>query len=280
MPPQRDPSYITDEVIISMRRAVKMRPGTVPYSLMVASLSVSLGARIGLVGLSGSGKSTLLDMLALVLSPDRVDRGGELTWRPGSFADTVDLWKDWRTPGSSVRERSRRRELGYVLQSGGLLPFMSVGANIKLPALLKKQPKGAELEDRLHKLADYLKIRHLLPKLPGSISVGERQRAAVAGALIHSPLVILADEPTASLDPITAERVFELFLELAGKSGAAIVLATHNREQAERYGFLIHTVEVASERGRITARLHSPEAPEAPQSEGGLVVVKASDPGA
>ncbi|MDR2340701.1 MAG: ABC transporter ATP-binding protein [Deltaproteobacteria bacterium] len=267
-----------DALLFSLRRVVKTRPGKMPYFLKVAKLKVSMRDRIALVGQSGSGKSTLLDMLALVLAPDRVDKGGEFLWLPESSPSSVDVWKDWQGSGTKSRERVRREDLGYVLQSGGLLPFLSVSDNITLPALLKGKPKGAKLQERLQYLAGHLGIGHLLKKFPGSVSVGERQRVAVARALIHSPSLLLADEPTASLDPPTADRVFELFLELAERTDAAIVLATHNRAQAEKFGFQAYTIECEAKKDRILSYLVPPKAPPPPSEQGRLIVVRTSDP--
>jgi putative ABC transport system ATP-binding protein len=279
MQPDQNTDQGTDGPLISIRRLIKTRPGKTPYCLKVARLDVKRRDRTALVGQSGSGKSTLLDMLALVLRPDMLDKGGEFIWRKGSPSGRLDIWRDWQSARSSRRERIRRQDLGYVLQSGGLLPFLTVADNIVLPAQLKGSPRGRALDDRLHHLAEHLGISRLLKKLPSAISVGERQRSAVARALIHSPPLLLADEPTASLDPPTAETVFELFLELAEETESAIVLATHNREQAEKFGFRLHTVDCVDRRGAVVARLLEPPPGGGPDPQGGLVVVKESPAG-
>jgi putative ABC transport system ATP-binding protein len=214
-------------------------------------------------------------MLAMVLAPDIMDEGGEFMWKGGT-SESLDIFRDWKSRSSKRRERLRRRDLGYVLQSGGLLPFLSVRDNILLPARLKNSPKGPNLEQRLHYLAESLGIDHLLKKLPGVVSVGERQRVAVARALIHSPSLLLADEPTASLDPPTAEKVFGLFLELASETDAAIVLATHNLSQAERFGFAAHLIDCKSEGDKIVSKLINPTGTDGPLS-GNLFVVKSAD---
>jgi putative ABC transport system ATP-binding protein len=259
--------------IISILRLIKTRPGKMPFFLKVARLIIKNRDRIALVGQSGSGKSTLLDMLALVLKPDVLDKGGEFIWK-GGRPQALDIFQDWQGKTSSRREALRSHELGYVLQSGGLLPFLSVRDNILLPAQLKNSPRGISLENRLHYLADYLGIDHLLKKLPGVISVGERQRVAVARALIHSPSLLLADEPTASLDPPTAGKVFELFLELANETDAAIVLATHNQKQAERYGFTSYRIECVAKDDKIVSMLMEPKNSSDPS--GKLIVVKSN----
>ncbi|MDR2350730.1 MAG: ABC transporter ATP-binding protein [Deltaproteobacteria bacterium] len=228
---------------MTVRRIVKTRPGGSGYRLMVDKLVVREGDRIALVGQSGSGKSTLLDMMAMVLKPDRLGRGGEFTWNLDGV--TLDVWNSWKRGGASAREKIRRSHLGYVLQSGGLFPFLNLRDNILLSAWLKKNPKGRRAESALMELAAKLNIGHLLRKLPGNVSVGERQRAAVARAIIHRPKLILADEPTASLDPPTAEKVMELLIELS--EGTALVMSTHDEVRARKFGFEIHRIVVEDE---------------------------------
>ncbi|MDR2353393.1 MAG: ABC transporter ATP-binding protein [Deltaproteobacteria bacterium] len=228
------------EPILVFKRVVKKRLGGNGYTLMVAKLIVKLGDRIALVGQSGSGKSTLLDMLGLVSKPDYIysHLDGEFTWF--SAYDVLDLWEDWNTTDTSLREKIRREDLGYVLQSGGLLPFLNVRNNIILPAKLKKSPRGRELEEELTKIVTDLRIGHLLKKYPGTISMGERQRVAVARAIIHKPSLILADEPTASLDPPTADKVFERLLTMS--QGRALIVATHDEPRVRSYGFQVYRI--------------------------------------
>ncbi|MDR3152858.1 MAG: ABC transporter ATP-binding protein [Deltaproteobacteria bacterium] len=230
------------EPVVSIRRLVKTRPGGAGYRLMVASLDVRPGDRLALVGQSGCGKSTLLDMLALVLRPDpKRDEDGRFEWRRAATGEAADIHGSWLAGGDRRRERIRREDLGYVLQSGGLLPFLTVRDNIILPARLKGAPSGRKLEESLLSLAHALGIGHLLKKYPGSVSMGERQRAAVARALIHRPALILADEPTASLDPPTAAKVFDLLLELS--AGIPLVVSTHDERRARDLGFTVRRIE-------------------------------------
>jgi putative ABC transport system ATP-binding protein len=236
---------------------------------MVSSLDVGPGDRLALVGQSGCGKSTLLDMLGLVLRPDmRSDPSFSFTWRRGSTGAEVDVLDSWRSGDEGARERVRREDIGYVLQSGGLLPFLSVRDNIILPAKLKGSPRGKELEGALVNLSSSLGIGHLLKQYPGTVSMGERQRAAVARALIHRPALILADEPTASLDPPTATKVFALMLELS--EGIPLVVSTHDEPRARSLGFKIRRIvcEDQGPGGGIKAMLRRPEGPPLPGTEG------------
>jgi putative ABC transport system ATP-binding protein len=119
-----------------------------------------------------------------------------------------------------------------VLQTGGLLPFLTVLENIELPRRLCH----LEQDETARALAERLQIADQLKKLPAALSVGQRQRVAVARALAHEPTVILADEPTASLDPHTSAEVMELFVDLAAQHGITLVLASHEWEKATALG--------------------------------------------
>ncbi|MDR1042176.1 MAG: ATP-binding cassette domain-containing protein [Deltaproteobacteria bacterium] len=249
---------IAPRPVVSVRRMAKTRQGGAGYCLMVSSLKVFPGERLALVGQSGCGKSTLLDMLGLVLRPDMGRPGSEFRWRRGGKGEVVDVLASWRSGDDGRRERIRREDIGYVLQSGGLLPFLTVRDNILLPARLKGSPRGDELEGSLSRLAVELGIGHLLKKYPGSVSMGERQRAAVARALIHRPAIIIADEPTASLDPPTAAKVFDLMLRLS--EGIPLVVSTHDRPRVEGLGFKIREIRCLDlVRGGIKAVLSFPE---------------------
>ncbi|MDR2366989.1 MAG: ATP-binding cassette domain-containing protein [Deltaproteobacteria bacterium] len=222
-PPDPD---VSDDVILNCADLVKTRKGGVGYRLLVESMTIGRGEHLALIGDSGSGKSTLLDMIAMVLKPDSA---GDFSFRPIGHAKWHDLWKIWRKGAYGIFEALRRSELGYIMQTGGLLPFLNVADNITLPADLKPGFPKAEKRERFKALTATLGISHLLGKLPSAISVGERQRCAIARALIHAPSLVLADEPTASLDPPTADRVFELLLDLCRDS--ALVVSTHEQNR-------------------------------------------------
>ena len=226
------------------------------YRLRIPELKVEAGARLFLLGDSGSGKSTTLDLMALLLKPDEAD---DFFWRPGD--GEVDLKALWRDHRANRLGWLRRDELGYVLQTGGLIPFLTVRENILLPAKLKKMDSLTSGR-RLEELLERLRLDHLRSKFPGQISVGERQRCAVARAVIHEPALILADEPTASLDPPTADQVFELLLDLS--RDRTLIVATHDVDRVRRHDFNVHRVVCAPKPGAdgLIEAVLRPERPE------------------
>ena len=217
------------------------------YRLDIPALQLRAGRRIALIGASGSGKSTLLDLLALVLSPDP---GGAQRWNDG--AQSHDLAELWRQGQHDQLAALRARAFGYVLQTGGLLGFLSVRGNIQLPRELLGLPLG----DAVEQLAEQLGIADLLERQPGRLSVGQRQRVCIARALAHQPAIVLADEPTASLDPLSAERVMQLLVEQATSRNLCLVISTHDHSLAARYGLTPMQLQVEPQGdGLVIARL-------------------------
>ncbi|WP_413204839.1 ABC transporter ATP-binding protein [Rhodospirillum sp. A1_3_36] len=207
------------------------------FQVQVRDFTVSAGETVAIVGKSGSGKSTILDTVAGILRPldpghFHVGGGG----RP--LVDMADLWK--RDDRKTLRA-VRARHVGYVLQTGGLAPFLSIAENISLPLW---RDGGSDI-DRVRRLMAVLGIAHLERSLPRHVSVGERQRAAIARALVSKPDIVLADEPTASLDGPLAESTMSLLTGLARADGIALVLVTHDQDLARRHGF--HIVHCRSE---------------------------------
>jgi len=131
-----------------------------------------------------------------------------------------------------------------VLQTGGLLPFLSARDNITVV----RRAIGLPDDARVDELAERLGIRRLLSLPPNKLSVGERQRVAIARALASEPALILADEPTAALDPVNAHGVMQLFAELAHEMGCTVILVTHASEMARRLGFRECPFRLASAR--------------------------------
>lgn len=218
-------------MMIRLQQVLKLRgQGAQRYSLAIEQLQLQAGARVALVGPSGCGKSTLLDLLALVLAPDSAETFAlELA---GTTCDIAELWRQGR---QSQLAQLRSRHLGYVLQAGGLLGFLDARNNIALPRQLLGMPDNGQVQ----RLAQALDVQEQLGKYPAQLSIGQRQRISCARALAHGPTLLLADEPTAALDPLNAERVMQLLLAQAAETGATCVVATHDEALAQRAGLHI-----------------------------------------
>ena len=169
------------------------------------------GELLAVLGPSGSGKSTLMRMVAGLEVPD-----------------SGDVLVDGK---SVVGIPPKRRNVAMVFQSFALYPHMSVRENIRFPLAARRVPE-AEQQKKIGWVAEVLDIAHLLARRPTRLSGGEMQRTALARALIHDPLLVLADEPTGNLDSRTAEQVLELLARLGRTHGVTIVLVTHSREAA------------------------------------------------
>ncbi len=178
-------------------------------------------------------------MLAMILKPSD---SGVFAFRPQPEAEAYDITELWHARESDMLGELRSRHIGYVLQYGGLLPYLSVRGNIELPCELL----GLPLEGIASGLATKLGIAQQLDKRPSELSVGQRQRVAIARALSHSPPIVIADEPTAAIDPPNAERIVALLAELAAELGVTLIMATHAHALAQRTGFTLIRHEVGS----------------------------------
>jgi putative ABC transport system ATP-binding protein len=196
------------------------------FTLLVEDIVLPHRVQVAVVGPSGCGKSTLLGLLSLALRPDHAVR---LT------VDGVDAADLWRRRQFDRLTAVRSRCIGFVPQTAGLLPFLTLGENIALPQRILGHPNPAFVRA----LADALGIGALLRRYPVEVSVGERQRAAVARALSHRPPVLLADEPTASVHPAQADEILGLLVDVTSELGAALVITTHDRDRAIAAGFAI-----------------------------------------
>ena len=194
--------------------------GTQVQALSNVSFSVEAGEYVAIMGESGSGKTTLLNILAAL---DRPTAGEVLL--AGK-------------PLSAIRERDlaafRRSHLGFVFQDFNLLDTFSLQDNIYLPLVLAGTDYQ-EMRKKLRPIADQLGISDILTKYPYEVSGGQKQRAAVARALITDPQLILADEPTGALDSRSSDALLELFGELNG-AGQTILMVTHSVKAASHAG--------------------------------------------
>jgi putative ABC transport system ATP-binding protein len=194
--------------------------GGAQFRLDIPRLDIARGAKLAFVGESGSGKSTLLELLAMILRPTE---SGVFTFCPRSNEDKHDIAAAWQSADVNQLSDLRSRHIGYVLQYGGLLPYLTVRDNINLSRRLLFGPN----EDVAGHWADRLRITAQLGKRPAELSVGQRQRVAIARALAHDPTVLIADEPTAAIDPANAKRIMELMVGLVDDLGVTLIIASH-----------------------------------------------------
>ena len=204
--------------------------GTV-RALDCQALSVEGGTSLAVMGPSGCGKSTLLGVLAGLAVPTQgvVDIGGE-TISSQSEPDRV---------------RFRRRALGMVYQADNLLPHLTVEENVGLQLAICRDDDRPAPRDDTGAVLDRLGLGALSKRLPDQLSGGQRQRVAVARAIIHRPAVMLADEPTGSLDAVNAEIVISHLVDVQREIGATLILVTHDPEIADHLDRVIHLTRPA-----------------------------------
>lgn len=184
------------------------------------SLSVDKNEMVAIVGPSGSGKSTLLNILGLILQPDE-----------GSIL--ID-GNDPSTLGDSKVSMLRNKLFGYVMQDFALLDDETVYRNIQLPLLYNKEIPRKEYKQRIHAAAESLGIADKLKRKAARLSGGERQRVAIARAIVCDQPIILADEPTGSLDAANKENVMDILVGLCREKGKTLVVVTHDLSVAEK----------------------------------------------
>jgi putative ABC transport system ATP-binding protein len=215
--------------IFRLEEVNKQWAGGHGFALTVPALTICQGEKVALVGFSGCGKSTLLDLLAMVLRPDSATEFAFIARQD----ERLDVIKAWVRKDLNALACARMLHMGYVLQTGGLFPFLSVRDNIALT----RQGLGLPVKDAVETVAKRLDIERHLEKLPGQLSVGERQRVAIARAMAHEPSVVIADEPTASLDPINAEEIMGMFTSLVDEYHVTLIVATHDWRRVDERGF-------------------------------------------
>ena len=188
-------------------------------ALQGVDLSVERGELLALTGPSGSGKSTLLNLCGLIDTPDSGEI--ELDAQPIRGLSEVQ------------RTLLRRDALGFVFQSFNLVPVMTVAENVDYPLFLAGVPP-AERRQRVAAQLKAVGLQEHAAHLPDALSGGQRQRVAIARALVKRPKLVIADEPTASLDSHTADQVLDLMRSLGHAEGAAFVMATHDNRLSAR----------------------------------------------
>jgi putative ABC transport system ATP-binding protein len=214
-------SAATNQSVLALRAIDKTyRMGShVIAALQGVDLTVQRGELLALTGPSGSGKSTLLNLCGLIDTPD----SGEI------------LLGEQPVRGLNEMQRTllRRDALGFVFQSFNLVPVMTVHENVDYPLFLAGVPP-AERRQRVDAQLEAVGLQAHARHRPDALSGGQRQRVAIARALVKRPKLVIADEPTASLDSHTADQVLDLMRQLGHADGAAFVMATHDSRLSAR----------------------------------------------
>ena len=198
-----------------------------------ADFAADKGTSVAIIGPSGSGKSTLLNMMGLIIYPDfgRILINGE---------DVTNL------PDTALCH-FRNSYFGYVVQDFALIDRESVF--IRIPLLYNKKIKRGEHKERIHRAAESLLIQDKLHRKVEQLSGGERQRVAIARAIVCDQPIILADEPTGSLDAVNRDRVMDILMDLCNEKGKTLIIVTHDTSVAERCDRIIRMKD-----GQITDR--------------------------
>lgn len=223
------------EVLIEAKNVSRVLPNLVPVTL-VNDINIKISARefVAITGPSGSGKSSLLYLLGLLDLP--------------TTGDVLIRGKSTTEMSEEERAKARLSELGFVFQFHFLLAEFTLRDNVALPMRALGKLSPAQIRDRASELLASLGLGDHLDKKPDQISGGQRQRVAVARALANEPSVILADEPTGSLDTKAGEQVFFILRSLVDQHGTSVVAVTHQMEMAARMDRRIHLVD-----GRIVS---------------------------
>ena len=204
------------------------------FRLAVASLRVAQGERVAIIGPSGSGKTTLLHLVSGILSP----AGGTIRVQD----------RELNALGDAARRTFRITQIGLIFQSFELISYLDVYENILLPyrlnCALEFRPEVAR---RAEQLARETGIIHRLRSFPHRLSQGEKQRVAICRAMLPEPPLLLADEPTGNLDPSAKQRVVDLLFQQTERTGATLLMVTHDTELAARFPRVINCREFAGE---------------------------------
>lgn len=213
-------------MIIEMRGITK-RFGQLEV-LKGIDLDINKGEMVSIVGPSGAGKTTLLQIMGTLYKPD-------------SGSVSINGEDVLRLKGNAL-SRFRNRHLGFVFQFHQLLPEFTALENVMIPAYIGGM-KGHAVKQRAEELLDFMGLADRMEHKPNELSGGEKQRVAVARALINQPDVILADEPSGSLDSRNKAELHQLFFDLRDKTGQTFVIVTHDEELAGLTDRTIHMVD-------------------------------------
>ena len=193
------------------------------------NISVSAGDLVALLGPSGSGKTTLLLCTSLILEPTqgKIVFDGQTIFQKNGWSGGVDI------------RRIRREKMGFIFQAHNLIPFLTARQNVLFPLNLVGL-NGEAANRRVMELLEYMEIADRGDYLPALLSGGEQQRVAIARALANNPRLILADEPTASLDSNRGKKVMELLKNIAKENQSAVIVVTHDVRMIEGFDHVYH----------------------------------------
>jgi putative ABC transport system ATP-binding protein len=226
------------------------------FELDVHDFTLRSGERLAVVGPSGCGKTTLLGLCGLASAPTSSE---VFTLDEGTSSWPIDIL--WSQNNHESLARLRARLFGFVLQTGGILPFLTVRGNLELGQNLSRRPDPKHID----LLLDRLGIDDLAREWPSRLSVGQRQRVSIGRALAHHPAFVIADEPTAALDPANARGVVQLLLELTTQDGAALLIVSHDRTLMEEASIPI--LEINSDKAEGARRWQSVVSRTRPEGE-------------
>lgn len=204
--------YYYEEPLISLFDVVKEYDKGTVKALNGVNLDIFEGEFVSIIGPSGSGKSTLLNMLGALDKPTR----GKI------YIDGIDLVKE------KDLSEFRQEKIGFVFQLHNLIPNLSVFDNVQIP-LLPTGMSNKEMKERASEIIRAVGLEDKKKQRPNKLSGGQRQRVAIARALVNNPSIILADEPTGSLDSKTGEMILNLLMEMHERYNVTLIIVTHDK---------------------------------------------------
>ena len=207
--------YYYEEPLISLFDVVKEYDKGTVKALNGVNLDIFEGEFVSIIGPSGSGKSTLLNMLGALDKPTR----GKI------YIDGIDLVKE------KDLSEFRQEKIGFVFQLHNLIPNLSVFDNVQIP-LLPTGMSNKEMKERASEIIRAVGLEDKKKQRPNKLSGGQRQRVAIARALVNNPSIILADEPTGSLDSKTGEMILNLLMEMHERYNVTLIIVTHDNDVA------------------------------------------------
>jgi putative ABC transport system ATP-binding protein len=199
---------------------------TIVPALRGLNLSLNEGEFTALIGASGSGKSTLLNLMGCLDTPDE---------------GSILIANEEVTKMNEVQQSElRNSKIGFIFQTFNLVPVLDVFENIELPLLVRDSLSRAERDERVRKSLNDVGLSQFIHHMPEKLSGGQRQRVAIARALVTHPSLILADEPTANLDSVTAHLIIDLLMDLNQRNKVTFLFCSHDEKLIGRVGRVLH----------------------------------------